>query len=425
MKRAYLTLPLCFLILAASLLTAHFVYNDTSVVTDVVKGEPAHPLSFMTEAEYERTVNFSRTKEALYFADLGFEWVILLFVLAAGLSGRFRDLAVKLFKRSSFGQVTIYTVLFQLVTTLLQLPLAWYRHMIDVNYGVSNMTPGAWFSELFLDFGISTLMTVPVIWIAFLIIKKSPGRWWLWLWTATVPLLLFLIVLQPVFIDPLYNDFKPLQNEQLKAKILDLASKADIPSANVYEVDMSKKTNALNAYVNGIGPSARIVLWDTTLNKLSDEEILFIMGHEMGHYVKHHMLWGLAGSLVLMLALFYLTSRLYPLIVRWMGGVWGLKGEQDLAALPVALFVLSLLSFMAGPAENYMQRLHEQVSDRYAVEITNGDAQAGITSFQKLSRLSLSDPNPSPLVKYLLYSHPTLSERIRDLEQMAKEQKVK
>ncbi|WP_198299725.1 M48 family metallopeptidase [Tumebacillus avium] len=425
MKRAYLTLPLCFLILLASLWTAHYVYNDASVVTPVVKGEQAHPLSFMSEAEYKRTVDFSRIKEALYFADLGFEWVILLFVLAAGLSGRFRDTAVKLFKRSTFGQVTVYTVLFQLATTLLELPLAWYRHMIDVNYGVSNMTPSAWFSELFLDFGISTLMTIPVIWIAYLIVKKSPKRWWLWLWTATVPLLLFLIVIQPVVLDPLYNDFKPLQDQQLKAQIIDLAHKANIPSENVYEVDMSKKTNALNAYVNGIGPSARIVLWDTTLNKLDDEEILFIMGHEMGHYVMHHMLWGLAGSLVVMLALFYLTSLLYPRVVRFMGGVWGLKGEHDLAALPVALLVLSLLSFLVGPAENYMQRVHEQASDRYAVEITDGDVQSGITSFQKLSRLSLSDPNPSPLVKILLYSHPTLSERIRDLEQMGKEQKAK
>ncbi|TCP53936.1 Zn-dependent protease with chaperone function [Tumebacillus sp. BK434] len=424
MRRAYLTLPLCFLILLASLWTAFYVYNDTSVVTEVVRGEAAHPLSFMSEAEYKRTTDFSRIKEALYFADLGFDWVVLLFVLAAGLSGRFRDTAVKLFKRSSFGQVTVYTVLFQLVTTLLELPLAWYRHMIDVNYGVSNMTPSAWFSELFLDFGLSTLMTVPVIWIAFLIIKKSPKRWWLWLWTATVPLLLFLIVIQPVFIDPLYNEFKPLQDQELKAKIIDLAHKANIPSENVYEVDMSKKTNALNAYVNGIGPSARIVLWDTTLNKLSEEEILFIMGHEMGHYVKHHMLWGLAGSLVVMLALFYLTAVLYPRIVRFMGGVWSLKGEQDLAALPVALLVLSLLGFLVSPAENYMQRVHEQVSDRYAVEITDGDVTAGITSFQKLSRLSLSDPNPSPLVKILLYSHPTLSERIRDLEQMGKEQNV-
>ncbi|MFD2169606.1 M48 family metallopeptidase [Tumebacillus lipolyticus] len=425
MKRSYLTIPLCFFILAASLWMAHYVYSDGSVVTEVVKGEAAHPLSFMSEEEYQRTVEFSRTKEALYFASVGFDWVILLFLLGAGLSSRMRNLAINRFKRSTFGQVTLYVVLFQLITALLHLPLSWYRHMVDVNYGVSNMTPGAWFSELLLDLGINTLLTIPVIWIALLIIRKKPKSWWLWLWSATVPLLIFLIVIQPVFIDPLYNDFKPLQDQQLKAKILDLAEKADIPSQNVYEVDMSKKTNGLNAYVNGIGPSARIVLWDTTLRQLNEEEILFIMGHEMGHYVKNHMLWGLAGSLVILLISFYLLSIVYPLVVRFMGRVWGLKGEQDIAALPVALLILSLFSFLVAPAENYLQRVHEQASDRYAVEITGGNAAAGVTSFQKLSRLSLSDPNPSPLVKLLLYSHPTLSERIRDLEEMAKQQKTR
>jgi STE24 endopeptidase len=132
----------------------------------------------------------------------------------------------------------------------------------------------------------------------------------------------------------------------------------------------------------------------------------------------------LAGSLVLMLGLLYLLSRAFKAIVRFMGGVWGLRGEQDLAALPLALLIFSVLSFLTGPAENYMQRVHERASDRYAVEIT-GDAQAGITAFQKLSRLSLSDPNPSPVVKFFLYSHPTLTERIRDLAEMAKEQKKK
>lgn len=415
MKRDYITLPLCFLILLASLFTAHYVFTDTSHVTDVVQGEAANPLTFMSAHEVERTIAYSQTKDALYFASVGFEWVVLLFILTAGLSSRFRDTAVRFFKKSTFGQVTVYTVLFQVVTTLIELPLAWYKHMVDVNYGISTMTAGAWFNELLLDFTVGTLMTVPVIWLAFLIVRKSPKRWWLWFWSATIPLILFMVVIQPIVLDPLYNDFKPLQNQELKKQILDLAHKAEVPSDDVFEVDMSKKTNALNAYVNGLGPSARIVLWDTTLQKLNTDEILFIMGHEMGHYVKNHILVGLGSALLSLLLMLYLLSKTMSIVLDRMGERWGVKSERDIAALPVALLLMSVLSFMISPLENYASRYQEHVADQYAVEIT-GDAKAGITSFQKLARLSLSNPNPSPLVKFFRYSHPTLSERIRFLE---------
>lgn len=119
------------------------------------------------------------------------------------------------------------------------------------------------------------------------------------------------VFIQPVIIDPLYNDFYPLKNKELESKILALAEEADIPADHVYEVNMSEKTNALNAYVTGIGANKRIVLWDTTLNKLDDSEILFIMGHEMGHYVMKHVYIGVAGYLIVSLAGFYMVDKLY------------------------------------------------------------------------------------------------------------------
>ncbi|MCX7571143.1 M48 family metallopeptidase [Tumebacillus sp. DT12] len=421
MRKLNWTLPICALILLASFWMAHMVYTDTSQVTQVAKGDPAHPLSFMSAGEWERTVAYSKLKDALYFASVGFEWVIYLFLLTAGLSSRFRDTAVRAFKRSSFGQVAVYTALLQLAITLIELPLMWFRHMVDVNYGISTMTASDWFSELGLDFVVSTLMTIPVIWLAMLIVRKSPQRWWLWFWTATIPLLLFLVVIQPIVLDPLYNDFKPLQNQELKQEILDLAHKADVPSDDVYEVDMSKKTNALNAYVNGLGPSARIVLWDTTLSKLQNDEILFIMGHEMGHYVKNHILWGLGGSLLSLFVLLWVLAKSANGVIRFMGSHWGIRSIDDLAALPAALLLLSMLSFATSPFDNYVQRHHELTADRYAVQIT-GDAEAGIRSFQKLSRLSLSNPNPSPIVKFFRYTHPTISERIQYLEELEKAQ---
>ncbi|HEU4965239.1 MAG TPA: M48 family metallopeptidase [Bacilli bacterium] len=424
MKRAFWTVPICLVILVASLWMSYTVYNDTGHVVNVTKGDPANPLTFMSAGELKRSIDYSRTKDALYFASVGFEWVIYLFLLAAGLSKRFRDTAHRFFKRSSLGQVTVYTVLLQLAVSLLELPLDWYRHMVDVNYGISTMTAGDWFLDLGKSFVIGTVMLIPVIWLAYLFIRKSPRRWWLWLWTASIPLLLFMIVIQPMVIDPLYNDFKPLQNQELKQQILDLAHKAEIPSDNVYEVDMSTKTNALNAYVNGLGPSARIVLWDTTLQKLQSNEILFIMGHEMGHYVMNHIIWGLSSAIALLFGVLYLLSKLFHRSVRWLGEGWSVHSTQDLAALPAALLLMSIFSFVTSPLDNYVSRYMESASDAYAVQITK-DPEAGISSFQKLARLSLSDPNPPELVRFFRYTHPTISERIEMLERKVKEKAKK
>ncbi|PWK13350.1 M48 family metallopeptidase [Tumebacillus permanentifrigoris] len=417
--RAYLTLPICLLILLGSLGMSYYVYRDTGHVVQTPPGDLANPLTFMSSGEYQRTQDYSRTKDALYFASVGFEWVVYLFVLGAGLSAKLRDRARSIFTRWSFGQVTVYTVLFQLLLTLLELPLDWYRHVVDVNYGVSNMTGSAWLQDLLTSLAVDTVLTIPVIWLALLFLKKSPRRWWLWLWLTSVPLTAFMIIIQPIVIDPLYNDFKPLQNQELKTKILDLAHRAQIPSDDVYEVDMSKKTNALNAYVNGIGPSARIVLWDTTLQKLNDEEILFIMGHEMGHYVKHHILWGFAGIVGGTLVLVYVIATLYRRIVHWMGEHWNIEHHHDLSAVPLVLLLVSVLNFASSPLNNYLERFYEHSADQYAVQITQ-DPQSGIRSFQKLARLSLSDPNPPEIVKFFRYTHPTISERIDYLEEQEK-----
>ncbi len=152
---------------------------------------------------------------------------------------------------------------------------------------------------------------------------------------AVYPVFVFL---RPVVIDPLYNDFYPLKDKELESKILSLADKADIPASHVYEVNMSEKTNALNAYVTGIGSNKRIVLWDTTLNKLKDREILFIMGHEMGHYVMKHVYIGLAGYLLLSLAGFYIIDKLYKRLSKFFGRMLHIKGPEDLAALPLLFF---------------------------------------------------------------------------------------
>ena len=199
--------------------------------------------------------------------------------------------------------------------------------------------------------------------------------------------------IQPIVIDPLYNDFYPLKDKHLEAEILELASKANIPAEHVFEVNMAEKTNSLNAYVTGIGSNARIVLWDTTLNKLSDQQILFIMAHEMAHYVEKHIYFGIATYLIFSLVGLYFTAKIMNLVVNHLGTVLNITTVQDIRSLPLFLMIISMLLFLSSPISNMISRYQETRADRYAIEMTK-DSEAGIITFQELTRSGLSQVNP-------------------------------
>lgn len=382
-------------------------------------GDPANPLSFMSASQWAKAETFSRIKEAIYFAGMGYEWLVYLMFLVLGLASAWRTLAQRV-GRPLFLQVAVYTALFLLFLTLLNLPVRYASYWVSRQFGMSNQLLPAWLADVGKGWLVSWLMLVPLVWLGYLVVRKSPRRWWFWFWLASIPLFFFFVYVQPVLVDPLFNRFQPLQDQALKADILALAHQADIPAHQVYEVDMSSKTNALNAYVAGIGPSARIVLWDTTLKKLSHDEILFIMGHEMGHYVMHHIFWGMAFSLGGLLFLLWLLSRLMPRLIRRYGKRWGISSLADLSSLPLVMLLISLLSFAVSPLQNAVSRQLEHAADVYGLHIT-GKADAAIRAFQKLAAESLSDPNPPTVVRFFLYDHPTLSERIAFVEQTARQ----
>ena len=193
-----------------------------------------------------------------------------------------------------------------------------------------------------------------------------------------------LTFIQPVVIDPLYNDFSTLKNKELETKILAIADKADIPAKHVYEVNMSEKTNALNAYVTGIGPNARIVMWDTTLKQLKDKEILFIMAHEMGHYVMKHIYWGVASYMLLSFIGMYLISRIINMCIR----KWGIRCNFKSSMFFNFTFIFlisSVLSFASQPATNYVSRIEERAADQYAFR-HDERRKSGVKTFQYLSK---------------------------------------
>ena len=247
---------------------------------------------------------YSDIKTVLRFIGPLYGTLAGLLVLFSGLSANLRDVAHGM-GRSRWVRVVVYLALFTGVTFVLSFPLTWYQgYALEQQYRLSMQSFGAWLGEQGTSVGVSIILfgLVPVLWLVYRALARWPRGWWFAVGLGTLPLIVAGALIQPLVIDPLYNRFTPLHDQHLKSRILELAAWADIPGRNVYEVDRSEQTVKYNAYVNGFGASQRIVLWDTTLRGMKEDEILFVMGHEMGHYKLGHIWKGIGFFSILMLS---------------------------------------------------------------------------------------------------------------------------
>lgn len=337
-----------------------------------------------------------------------------LVLLFAGWSQRMRDVA---HARSGgrYGRMLVFFTLYSVAQFVLLFPLAWVQDFaLERQYGFATQSQTGWLLDQLksLVFQIVAVGVVPLLALAWRAVESSPRRWWLWLAAGTLPVAVASVLLQPLVFDPLFNKFTTLHDEALRQDILALGARADIPARNVYEVDMSTRTKKINAYVSGFGASQRIVLWDTTLKGMSKDEILFVMAHEMGHYVLAHIWKGLAAVAVLAFAAFALVAWLTQAFIARFGTSWGITRVGDLAALPLVLAMLSLVSWGLSPLTNALSRGIEHEADVFALEVTH-DNDAGARAFLKLAAANKSNPEPSGWVKFMLFTHPPLGERIQ------------
>src|SRR5439155_5366200 len=206
------------------------------------------------------------------------------------------------FGKNWFFTVALYFLMLWLLVYVIDWPLNYYQGFVRPHdYELSNQAFGKWLGDSLKTLLIGLVAGCLFLWVPYLLLAKSPRRWWLYTGLLSVPFMFFVLFITPIWIEPLFNRFGPMKDKALEAKILALAERAGVDGSRVFEVEKSVDTKAVNAYVNGFLDTKRIVLWDTLLAKLSEREILFIMGHEMGHYVLHHLLQGVlfTGLLVL------------------------------------------------------------------------------------------------------------------------------
>lgn len=353
----------------------------------------------------------SRVRDVLYFASFVYGSVVMLLILATGLSRRMRDAAFRVTGRK-FLATMVYFVLLSVVGALLTFPLDWYSGFaVPHRFDLSNQTFGEWFGEGMKELGISLIIGAPLIALALVAVRKMPRRWWLALWLGTIPVAILLVAVTPLVIDPMFNKFEPLKDQVLKQRLLDTASKAGIEGGRVFQVNKSKQTKTMNAYVNGIGPSKRIVMWDTLLAKMNRDEVVFVMAHEMGHYVMNHLWKGLAFAVFVLFFVFFAAKKIVDWATAAFGPKWGFSEVSDPAAIPLLLVVLSVLTFVLSPVFAGYSRRAEHQADIFALEVTRLNAP-GARAFIKLAEDSKVNPEPNRFIEFWRYSHPALARRI-------------
>ena len=332
-------------------------------------------------------------------------------ILFSGLSARMRGVAARIGKRWYFT-LAIYTVLFLLLYAALNVPLDYYTDFARQHaYGLSTQTFAKWLSDEVTSLLLMLAGGLLVLWIPYLLLKHARRRWWLYTWFASVPLLVLLVFVQPLWIEPLFNKFGPMQDQALEGRILAQAHRVGIDQARVYEVNKSEDTNEINAYVSGIGGSAQIVAWDTTIKKLDADQLLFVLGHEMGHYVLDHVLQELIAISLFLLAALWLIHRVAGWILRRYNARIGFSELGDVASLPLLLLILNLFGFILTPLAFAYTRHLEHEADRFGLEVTH-DNHACATAFVVSGESNLAYPRPGLLYKLWRADHPTRGERI-------------
>jgi STE24 endopeptidase len=294
-----------------------------------------------------------------------------------------------------------------------------YGHHLGLVYGLSVQGWGSWFGDMAKGFGLDWVTTGLGVMLLFWLIRRSPRRWWFWFWIPAMLAAIFGVFISPLLVDPLFNHFESLaaHDPALVERLERVVARGPlhIPPDRMFLMDASAKYTGLNAYVTGIGPSKRVVVWDTSIAKGTRDEISFIFGHEMGHYVLNHIYKTLGFVAVLMLVAFWLGYHIVRLLLGRYGAWWKIESQQDWAALAVYLLVLAVLTFATEPIVNGFSRAQEHAADVYGQEAVHGivaDPQrTAVAAFQVLGETSLEDPRPHPFVEWWSYGHPSIQDR--------------
>ena len=352
--------------------------------------------------------------EGGYWLQL-WNWLLGLAIAAVLLFGRWsarmRDWAQRVGRKAVLRDA-LFGVLYVAAAWVLSLPLTIYQGFVrEHQYAMATQGFGAWFGEQVVGLVVAMVAFAFIAAVFYAVVRRAGERWWMWGTLVGVGLLVLQMLVSPVFIDPLFNTYKPLEEGPVKRAVLAMAQADGVPADNVYEFDASRQTTRVSANVTGLFGDAAVRLNDNLLRRSSVPEIRAVMGHELGHYVMHHI-WHFIVAIgwLLFLGFAFAQWAMRRLLARW-GDRWAVRSVADVASLPLFLAVISTVALVLTPATNTLTRLQEIEADRFGLNLSRephglAEVTLKLTEYRK--------PDPSPLEEIVFFDHPSTRHRVHD-----------
>jgi STE24 endopeptidase len=358
---------------------------------------------------------YNRVKRWLGIADFGVGLLLLVVLLAMGWSGTLRDLAYHAASTNYSLAVFFYVLMLTVISRVLGFPLDLYSFRLEHRYHLSNQRTRSWLWDEFKGLLISLIFATIVAELLYLLIRHVQ-HWWLVAWALFLGLFVLLAQLAPVVLFPIFYKFEPMENEELRRRLVLLSERAGTRVRGVYKWKLSEKSKKANAALTGLGATRRIILADTLLDRYSNDEIEAVLAHELGHHVHRHIFKSILVQAGITLAGFYLANEVLRYAVERANMF---ETMSDFANLPLLILVATVLSFLLMPALNAYSRFNERQADRYCFHSV-ASVEPFISSMNKLAEQNLAEKAPSRWVEWFFHSHPAIAKRVAAAEAWAK-----
>jgi len=398
--------------------------NLSYLRASIKKGLPPEVSDLFDEQKVAQIARYTGDKTKLGYWSESLSTAVVIFLFAAGIVPQITRWADGLRIAPLLQGLAVMFVLL-LIGYLFGIPASLYADFkLEKKYGFSTITPKTWIGDQIKSLLVSGILMGLLFSGFYLFINWLGSWWWLAAWGLVVIFSLLMIFIAPVLLMPLFNKFVPLEDEELKKKILEMARKADFPLAGVFQMDASKRSTHDNAFFTGMGKTRRIVFYDTMVKNYSHQELLSVMGHEIGHWKEKHVFKLISTVSVFSGILLFLASRIlvHPWIYSAIGlgdifGRIGFSGAIIGVALYVAAILFEPLNLLLSPFMNWLSRRYEYQSDAYSLKL-NHSATDMKGALIKLSQKNLSNLFPHPLYVVFHYSHPPLLARLKAIDDL-------
>ncbi|MBZ5656758.1 MAG: M48 family metallopeptidase [Acidobacteriia bacterium] len=367
-------------------------------------------------ADSPESRHYNRVKRWLGVADFGVGLTLLIVLLATGWTGALRDIAYRTASQNYSYAVFLYVLMLVVISKLLGLPFEYYGFQLEHHYHLSNQKLRSWLWDEFKSFLIGLILATVIVELLYMLMRREPQHWWLIAWGVFLGLFVLLAQLAPVVLFPIFYKFEPLDNEELRRRLIVLSERAGTRVRGVYKWHLSEKSKKANAALTGLGATRRIILADTLLDHYSDDEIEAVLAHELGHHVHRHILKSIFVQAAITLFGFYLANEVLLYAIERFNMF---DTMSDFANLPLLILVSSVLSFLLMPALHAYSRFNERQADRYCFQSV-ASVEPFISAMTKLAEQNLAEKTPSRWVEWFFHSHPAIAKRVAAAEAWAK-----